>query len=59
MGAELIKAVIKSGILGIVLAWALWENSKLVDRVFIVIERNTKAISQFENVCRDRLGALP
>lgn len=48
MQSEILKAAIKSGMLGIVLAWALWENSRIVDRAFTVIEKNTAVLSRIE-----------
>jgi len=55
---EIMRAFIRAGVLGIVLAWALWENSKLVERVFVVIDNNTKALGAFERACQERLGGL-
>lgn len=55
---EILRAFIRAGVLGIVLAWALWENTKMVERVFVVIDNNTKALSSFERACQDRLGGL-
>lgn len=56
MQNELMRAAIKSGMLGIVLAWALWENSKIVERAFAVVENNTKALSTFETLCGEKIG---
>lgn len=56
MQNELIKAAVKSGMIGIVLAWALWENSRIVDRAFKVVENNTKALQAFESACSEKLG---
>lgn len=53
MQNDLIRAAIKSGMLGIVLAWALWENSRIVDRAFAVIERNTTVLGRIEKVLHD------
>jgi len=53
MQNELLRAAIKSGMLGIVLAWALWENSRIVDRAFLVIERNTAILGRLEKVLNE------
>ncbi len=50
MQNELIKAAAKAGMIGIVLAWALWENSRIVDRAFTVIEKNTAVLGRLEKV---------
>lgn len=54
---EVIKAFIKAGSLGIVLAWALWENSKLTERVFTVVDNNTRVLLRFETSCSDKLSS--
>ena len=41
---DLYMEFIKLGGLGLVLAWSLWRNEKLTDRLFSVIENNTKAL---------------
>lgn len=46
--SELMKTALKSGILGVVLAWALWQNSQITERLFIVVQNNTAAIESFK-----------
>jgi len=42
--SELYIEFAKLGGLGLVLAWSLWRNEKLTDRLFSVIENNTKVM---------------
>lgn len=48
---ELGKAIAKNGILSIVLAWALWANHGLVERIIVMVETNTKALIELKEVC--------
>lgn len=48
MTESILKEMVKAGILGAVLAWALWENSRMVERLFQAIERNTAALIRVE-----------
>ena len=57
MQTEVIKAFIKAGSLGIVLAWALWENSKLTERVFTVVDNNTRILQKFESSCSEKFSS--
>ena len=41
---DLYVEIAKMGGLGLVLAWSLWRNEKLTDRLFSVIENNTKVM---------------
>lgn len=46
----ILQTLIKYGILGPVLVWALMENSKTTAKLFSVIEANTKALTQLSNI---------
>jgi hypothetical protein len=48
------QLVARTGILGLVLAWALWSNDKLVERLFVIIENNTRALIEVQKACGDR-----
>lgn len=49
---ELGKAIAKNGILSIVLAWALYSNHNMVERLFVVIENNTRAFEEVKAALR-------
>ena len=58
MPAPILKELIKYGVLGPILAWALWMNSKTTERLFNVIENNTKALQLIKSdscveICRE------
>lgn len=41
----------RSGVLGVILVWALWSNHGLVERLFVIIENNTKALTEIRAIC--------
>ncbi len=46
--------LIESGVLGAVLAWALLANMRLTEKLFTVIENNTKALEMIKtDSCRE------
>lgn len=45
----IMEALVKSGVLGAILVWALMQNAKLTDRSFKVLENNTKALLYVES----------
>jgi hypothetical protein len=45
------QIVARTGVLGVILAWALWSNDKLVERLFVIIENNTKALIEVKKAC--------
>lgn len=49
----ILEALIKGGVIGAVLAWALLQNVRLTEKLFTVIENNTAAVSAFANQCRE------
>jgi len=46
----------RAGVLGAILVWALWSNDKMVERLFVIIENNTKALIEVKKACGDRYG---
>lgn len=46
----------RNGILAIILAFALWSNHNLVERLFQIIENNTKVMEQVKEVCGGASG---
>jgi len=45
------QIVARNGILAIILAFALWSNYNLVERLFQIIENNTKVMEQVKDAC--------
>lgn len=45
------QIIARNGILAIILAFSLWSNSRLVERLFVVLENNTRAFEQLRDVC--------
>ncbi len=51
---SVLNALVKAGVVGAVLGWALWENSRDKDRLFKVVENNTAALMMIKsNSCAD------
>lgn len=51
---SVLNALVKAGVVGAVLGWALWENSRDKDRLFTVVENNTAALVLLKsNSCAD------
>ncbi len=46
----------RTGVLGVILGWALWSNDKMVERLFVIIENNTKALIEVRKACGDKYG---
>lgn len=42
---EIYKVILQGGVLGGVLAWALWQNQKLVSKVISVVEKNSEVLT--------------
>lgn len=49
--SDLGKIVARNGILAVILAWSLWANQTLVQRLFVIVENNTKAMDELKEVC--------
>lgn len=54
--SEIGQVVARNGVLAIILAWALWSNHTLVERLFVLIENNTRAFEEVRSVLRDGYG---
>lgn len=48
------EALIKSGVLGAVLAWSLLWNMRNTERLFTTLEANTKAMVELAQALKDR-----
>jgi len=44
------QIIARNGILAIILAWALWKNDGLTERLFTVIENNTHALIEMRQI---------
>ena len=42
------QVIARNGVLAIILAWALWSNHNMVERLFTLIENNTRALQGVE-----------
>jgi hypothetical protein len=51
MESNLGQLIARNGILAVILAWALWSNHGLQERLFVIIENNTKAFLEVKAVC--------
>lgn len=54
----IMTALIRSGVLGAVLAWALLQNVRLTEKLFSIIENNTAALHSIKSescaeMCRE------
>lgn len=52
MESELGQLIARNGVLALILAWALWSNHNLVERLFVVIENNTRAFEEVKSALR-------
>ena len=52
MESNLGQIVARNGVLAIILTWALWQNQNLIERLFALIENNTKALQGVEATLR-------
>jgi len=50
--SEVGQVLARNGVLAIILAWALYSNHNLVERLFVVIENNTRAFEEVKSVLR-------
>lgn len=48
------QALVKGGVIGAVLAWALLKDYRNTERMFEVIDKNTTAIAGFTAACVER-----
>ncbi len=47
------QLIARNGILAVILTFALWSNHNLVERLFLIIENNTKAFEEVKKACGD------
>ena len=45
------QIIARNGILAVILAFSLWSNHNLVERLFRIIENNTKVMEQVKDTC--------
>lgn len=50
--SEVGQVLARNGVLAIILAWALYSNHNMVERLFIVIENNTRAFEEVKSALR-------
>lgn len=50
--SEVGQVLARNGVLAIILAWALYSNHNMVERLFIVIENNTRAFEEVKAALR-------
>ena len=50
------QVIARNGILAIILAWALWQNKGLTERLFVIIENNTATMNAVKKACGDHDG---
>lgn len=50
--SEVGQVLARNGVLALILAWALYSNHNLVERLFVVIENNTRAFEEVKSVLR-------
>ena len=48
------QTMARGGILAIILAWALWVNDKNTERLFTIVENNTRAMLEVKKACGER-----
>ena len=51
--SEVGQVLARNGVLAIILAWSLYSNHNLVERLFVVIENNTRAFEEVKSVLRE------
>lgn len=49
--SDLGQVFARNGILAVLLGWALWYNHGLVERLFTLIENNTRVMEKVEKAC--------
>lgn len=50
--SEVGQVLARNGVLALILAWALYSNHNLVERLFVLIENNTRAFEEVKSVLR-------
>lgn len=51
------QTVARGGILAVMLVWALWVNDKNTERLFTIVENNTRAMLEVKKACGERKAA--
>lgn len=49
MPPEIARTLVKYGVLGPILVWALYTNGRMTERLFAVLENNTRAFYELKN----------
>lgn len=52
------QLIARNGILAVILAWSMWSNHGLVERLFLIIENNTKALNKLDGCLDGRPGKV-
>lgn len=50
--SEIGQVLARNGVLAVILAWALYVNHNMVERLFVVIENNTRAFEEVKAVLK-------
>lgn len=53
LNADLTKVIARNGMLAVILAYTLWVNKELTEKIFTVIENNTAALYEFKSALKD------
>jgi hypothetical protein len=53
------QVIARNGILAVILAWSLWSNDKIVERLFVLIEGQTRALIEVKGVLERIEGRYP
>lgn len=48
------QTVARGGVLACILVWALWVNDKNTERLFTIVENNTRAMLEVKKACGER-----
>lgn len=56
LNSALGQIIARNGILAVILAWSMYSNHGLVERLFTVIESNTKAMTELRALISDKSG---
>lgn len=46
---EIFKELASYGVIGVLLAWLIWKDTKFTNRIFKVIENNTEAMTKLRD----------
>ena len=53
MEHETLNTILKSGLLGAIAAWALWQNARLVGKIISVAEATVAVLTELKNAINE------